>query len=186
MRRGSRPENEMSDEPLTHRTLLAPGMLPHAEEENEATSEEGASAKPGVEPEPPGGPLAELLVEGLKRRGWSVEYRWTTYDGHAFDAKRKDIRYDVEVRCLDERLPAAVVKAAEVLGATEEVAGEGLWLVSAKRRTGFFKHLFQGRSDPAEHSLLRLHIDECLAGDPRTVGEMRNWQTEAEATGARG
>jgi len=175
----------MSDEPLTHRTLLAPGLLPHAEEEDEATSDEAASAQTAVEPEPPGRPLADLLAEGLKRRGWTVEYRWTTYDGHAFDAKRKDIRYDVEVTCLDEKVPDAVVKAATVVGAAEEVAGEGLWLVAAKRRTGFFKHFFQGRSDPAEHTLLRLHIDECLAGDPRTVGEARSWQTEAEATGAR-
>jgi len=178
----------MSDEPLTYRTLLAPAFLPQedGEEGGESSPGEEANEKPATEPEPLGGALAELLVEGLKRRGWTVEYRWTTYDGHAFDAKRKDIRYDVEVRCLDEKLPETAVKAAAVLDATEAVTGEGLWSVSAKRRTGFFKNFFQGRSDPAEHTLLRLHIDECLAGDPRTVGVASDWQTEAQATGARG
>jgi hypothetical protein len=165
----------MSDDALTHRTLLAPALLPRprAEDTNDARTEgpdgpndgDGAeAANAPAEPVPPGEPLAEILVEGLKRRGWAVDYRWTTYDGHAFDARRRDNRYDVEVKCLD----------------TEATEGRGLWLVTAKRRTGFFRRFFQGRSDPAEHRLLRLHIDECLAGDPRTVAEGSEWKTEED------
>jgi hypothetical protein len=86
------------------------------------------------------------------RRGWHIDYRWATYDGYAMDARRVDNRYDVEVKLLD----------------TPHEEGRGLWLITAKRRTGFFSRWLPGRSDPAEHALLRTHIDETLAADKRS------------------
>lgn len=167
----------MSDDALTHRTVLAPALLPAPETDDADNAgdapDESAGAPEDERPSAPeevaplGEPLAELLVEGLRRRGWTVDYRWTTFDGHAFDARRQDNRYDVELKCLD----------------TEATEGRGLWLVTAKRRTGFFKRFFQGRSDPAEHRLLRLHIDECLAGDPRTVSGASDWVSEEDFPG---
>lgn len=161
--------------PLTHRALLAPAFLPdHAESEasieqheeapGEAAPGEGATATAGDEgqPAPPGLALADLLAHGLVAHGWQVSYRWTTYVGHALDARRGEQRYDVEVALLDK----------------EADKGTGRWLVTAKRRTGFFRRLLKREVDPAEHALLRHDIDATLAADPRTAGAAATWVTE--------
>ncbi len=160
--------------PETHRALLAPAFLPV--DEDEATpeaplQEELADHWPPApaEPVPPGAPLADLLAEGLARRGWHVDYRWTTFDGHAMDARRQDNRYDVELKLLD--------------GPQDE--GRGLWLITAKRRTGFFARWLPGRGDPNEHALLRLHIDEILAADERAASPEGATWLSAEAWAAR-
>jgi hypothetical protein len=149
----------------TQRTLLAPAFLPVEDEapEHPAETEHLADHAPAPsEAVPPGAPLADVLADGLARRGWHVDYRWTTFDSHAFDARRTDNRYDVEVKLLD--------------GPHEE--GRGLWRITAKRRTGFFARWWPGRSDPAEHALLRRHIDEALAADGR-VAEGGDWTPDA-------
>ncbi len=141
--------------PENYRVLTAPAFLPEPEEEvtHEGVEEALAdSAPPPAEAVPPGAPLADLVAEGLGRRGWHIDYRWTTFDGYAMDARRADNRYDVEIKLLD----------------TPHEEGRGLWRITAKRRTGFFSRWLPGRSDPAEHALLRTHIDETLASDPRS------------------
>lgn len=137
-------------EVLTHKVVVAPAFLP--------AEEEPATPKDG----PLGEALADALVAGLTRRGWTVEYRWTTYDGHAFDARRTELRYDVEVTSLDR-------------GPREEWTGR--FSLSAKRRTGLFKRLWPGRYDADEHALLRLNLDEALAGEPR-VESSEPWSPE--------
>ena len=146
---------------LTHKELVAPAFLP----------EEDAPEKPRKREEKPlGEELADALVAGLERRGWTIEYRWTTYDGHAFDARRKDIRYDVEVKSLDR-------------GPREGWTGH--WALTATRRSGLFKRLWPGRYDADEHALLRLHLDEVLAGDPR-IASSGVWWTEKDFEAQRG
>ncbi len=167
--------------PLTHLEIVAPAFLPPEQEENEPGTEavvelevaevaepavrQGGEADPANEMAegPPGLEFAVVLAEGLTRRGWTVEYRWTTYDGHAFDARRKDLRYDVEVRSLDR-------------GPRE--AWTGRWLLTAKRRSGLFKRLWPGRYDADEHGLLRLNLDETLAGETRVVTRGTWWSEE--------
>ena len=161
--------------PLTHRALLAPAFLPDQEESGdsieeheqaaaEATPGEGATDAAGDEgqPAPPGQALADLLAHGLVAHGWDVSYRWTTYVGHALDARRGEQRYDVEVALLDR----------------ESDKGTGRWLITAKRRTGFFRRLLKREIDPAEHALLRHDIDATLAADPRTAGGGAAWVEE--------
>lgn len=157
--------------PLTHRALIAPVFLPEQDEGAEGAegAKEGAAGPAEAladngEPLPPGLPLAELLEQGLCARGWRIPYRWATYTGHAFDARRGEQRYDVELALLD----------------TEADAGRGAWLIVAKRRTGLFRRLFKSETDPAEHALLRHDIDAALAADPRTAEGLRPWVTEAD------
>jgi len=156
--------------PLTHRALIAPAFLP---EQDEASDGDAAEPKAPAPPEaladngeelPPGQPLAELLEHGLAARGWQVKYRWATYTGHAFDARRGEQRYDVEIALLDR----------------EADAGRGGWLVVAKRRTGFFRRLFKFEVDPAEHALLRHDIDAALESDARSAGGEGAWMTEEQ------
>lgn len=155
--------------PLTHRALIAPAFLPE-QEGVDGVNERAAGAEAPTEALadngealPPGLPLAELLEQGLRARGWQIKYRWATYTGHAFDARRGEQRYDVELALLD----------------TEADAGRGAWLIVAKRRTGLFRRLFKSETDPAEHALLRHDIDATLAADPRTAEATRAWTTEA-------
>ncbi len=160
----------MSSE-LTHRALNAPGFVPHEEEpspEDEPAEPVGDElpeperAAPG-ETNPPGELLADVLQHGLQRVGWMVEYRWTTFAGHALDAKKGEHRYDVEVALLD----------------ADKGDDAGRWLITAKRRTGLFKGLFKGGLDPAEHAALRHDIDAVLAADPRSANSSEAWVTEA-------
>ena len=152
-------------EPPTHRVFIAPAFLPEQDDDEvgagaspEPSAETPDAAPPEVapdaEPKPAGEPLADLIVAGLIGRGWTVEYRWATYQGHAFDARRGEHRYDVEIDLLD---------------APGDMTGR--WLVTAKRRTGLFKRIFQGGVDPAEHEMLRRDIDGVLAADARISGE---------------
>lgn len=158
----------MSDE-LTHRALYAPGFAPKSEEaeadapepEDEALPEPERAA-PG-ETNPPGELLADVLQRGLQRRGWAVEYRWTTFAGHALDAKKGEHRYDIEVALLD----------------ADKGDDAGRWLVTAKRRTGLFKGLFKTGLDPAEHAVLRHDIDAVLAADTRSAGSPDAWVSES-------
>ena len=99
------------------------------------------------EPIPPGALLTDRLQAALANTGWNVDYRWTTYDGHAFDARRGDNRYDVEVTLLDRETAR--------------------YRVIAKPRVGLLRRVFKGRLDPAEHKLLRVEIDRALLADGR-------------------
>lgn len=157
----------MSETIPTLRVVVAPSFVPGHEPAGD--EEQAASVTPdelaavpevpgGDEPSPAGGALADLIAAGLMKRGWVVEYRWTTYEGHALDARRGEHRYDVEV-VLDD-------------------AEQGAWKVRATRRTGFFKRIFKGGVDPAEHELLRRHIDEVVAADARTHGAEEGWLVE--------
>lgn len=140
---------------LTHDVVVAPGFLPDVDDE----------PKPGPELCKS---LADALVAGLERRGWRIEYRWDTYEGVAFDARRQERRYDVEVSSLDR-------------GPREDWRGR--WLVVAKPRSGFFRRLWAARYDADEHALLRLNLDEVLAGDAR-VESHGPWSNEREAATA--
>lgn len=159
-------------EDLTHRALIAPAFVERGE--GVATSDEGPEEAPGFakptrtpvapgESNPQGEVLADLIARGLQRRGWTVDYRWTSYVGHALDARRGEHRYDVEVALLDG----------------DKGDDSGRWLVTAKRRTGFFKRMFKGGVDPAEQVLLRHDIDAALAADPRSAGGPGEWVEEA-------
>ncbi len=176
-------------EDLTHRALIAPGFVEHGEkvaidadedETDEASGSrpEGPPMAPGFatptrtalvagETNPPGEALADMIARGLQRRGWTVDYRWTTYVGHALDARRGEHRYDVEVALLD----------------ADKGEDAGRWLVTAKRRTGFFKRMFRGGVDPAEQVLLRHDVDATLAADPRSAGGPALWVQEAAWAG---
>lgn len=178
-----------SSQPLTHRVFIAPAFLPDTDSDESARADDtvgandasGAAAPeaapnaesddappnvaPAGEPKPAGEGLADLLVAGLAARGWTIEYRWATYQGHAFDARRGEHRYDVEVDLLDKP------------GDTT-----GRWLLTAKRRTGLFKRIFQGGVDPAEQEMLRRDLDTVLAADGRITGEPI-WVDEANFRG---
>lgn len=148
---------------LTHKVVVAPGFLPTEEEREER----------GSDAEPLGEELVGLLVAGLERRGWRVEYRWTTFEGHAFDARKKTQRYDVELTSLD----TSTTLTAEGPWAPEAWAGR--WLLVAKRRTGLFSRWLSKRYDADEHALLRLHLDEVLAEESR-VAAGGVWWSEAD------
>jgi hypothetical protein len=159
----------MSEQVPTQRMVIAPSFLPGYEPPDGAPEPDAAAPPPqpsdalpavtsASDTPPPGGALAELIAMGLVARGWAVEYRWTTYEGHALDARRGDHRYDVELALAD--------------------AEQGTWRVSAKRRSGFFKRIFQGGVDPAEHALLRRDIDAALETDGRTRGGDAAWTCE--------
>jgi|GEM_PF-1518569 len=161
---------------LTHRELIAPGFAPRSDalepdgiggaEPSDAAPPTRTAIAPG-EVNPAGEALADVIARGLQRRGWTVDYRWTTYQGHALDARRGEHRYDVEVLLLD--------------GDKGDDAGR--WLVTAKRRTGFFKRVFKGGVDPVEQVLLRSDVDAVLAADPRSAGGAGEWLQEADWRG---
>jgi len=157
-------------EDLTHRALFAPGFVERGEgvapgEAGEALEVAAPSRTANVpgEPVPQGEALADMIARGLQRRGWTVEYRWTSYVGQALDARRGEHRYDVEVALLD----------------ADKGDDSGRWLVTAKRRTGFFKRMFKGGVDPAEQILLRHDVDAVLASDPRSAGGPSEWVEES-------
>ncbi|MFO0747055.1 MAG: hypothetical protein U1F43_15535 [Myxococcota bacterium] len=130
----------MSDALPTKLTLTSKAIA-------EAEVEAGPRVDTAGEAVPPGQIMADLVAGGLAQRGWKVEYRWTTYSAHAFDAQRADTRYDVEVTLVD--------------------ADSGAWTIVAKPRTGFFKRVFSSKVDANEHALLRHDIDAALAADAR-------------------
>jgi hypothetical protein len=131
----------MSDNLSTQLTVTAPELM-------EAEDKHGPHKNEHGEPIPPGNYLTDALQSGLSAAGWKCEFRWATFNSHAFDAQRGDHRYDVEVTLVD---PASA-----------------RYTVTAKPRVGFFKRVFSsGKPDPNEHALLRLAIDQVLAGDAR-------------------
>lgn len=132
----------MADRLPTKLTLTSLAIL-------EAEDEAGARVNESGEAVPPGQVLADLVANGLTSAGWKVEYRWTTYTSHAFDAQRAENRYDVEV-ALVERESAR-------------------WTVTAKPRVGLLKRVFAAKLDPAEHELLRIDIDRALGADSRVT-----------------
>jgi len=123
----------------------------------EAEDDVGERVNDSGEVVPPGQIIADLLAAGLAAAGWKVEYRWSTYNTHAFDAQRADHRYDIEVGLVDR-------DAAR-------------WSITAKPRVGLMKRVFAGKLDPAEHELLRLDIDRTLKADSR-VTPMGDWVAE--------
>lgn len=148
---------------LTHKVLVAPGFLPTEEEREKRDQDAG----------PLGEELANVLAAGLEARGWRVEYRWTTFEGHAFDARRKEHRYDVEVTSLDT---AATLTRT---GPRPPDAWQGHWALVAKRRSGLFFRFWSKRYDANEHALLRLHLDEALSAEAR-VAAAGEWRSEAD------
>lgn len=118
-----------------------------------------------VEPVPLGTALTTALKEGLEARGWAVDYQWTTPYGHAFDARAREgkRRYDVEL----------VVDDSE----------QGSWLVTCKQRTGLFRRLFKGGTDPNEHRRLCVDTHGTLAADNR-VTDVR-WHREDDWSGSK-
>ena len=144
--------------------FLAPAYVAASEPEAGADREPTDVAASGVEAEPPGKRLARALEAGLRARGWHVDYTWTTYMGHAMDARRVTARYDVELTLTD--------------------AERGAWLLSARRRTGLLQNLFKrrpGEAEEIEHQLLRAHLEEALRADPDVIlGEIGGavWQPE--------
>lgn len=132
----------MSDRLPTKLILSSPSILEVEDEMGERINDSGEAI-------PPGQILADTLASGLSAAGWKVEYRWTTYATHAFDAQRADNRYDVEVGLSDR--------------------DHARWSVTAKPRVGLLKRVFSGKLDPAEHELLRLDIDRVLATDSRVT-----------------
>lgn len=148
---------------LTHKVLVAPGFLPTEEEREKRDKDAG----------PLGEELANLLAAGLEARGWRVDYRWTTFEGHAFDARRKEQRYDVEVTSLDTS--ATLGKD----GPRAPDAWQGHWGLAAKRRSGLFSRFWSKRYDESEHALLRLHLDEVLAAEAR-VAASGEWWSETD------
>ncbi len=139
--------------PRTHARFVATGFdaADDSDVETDEATDAAASDSPddswGATAPPPGEPLATWLAHRLEAHGWRVQYRWTTPYGHAFDAAREKRRYDVELRELDHDI--------------------GRWLVTAKPRSGLFKRIFRGGSDPTEHALLCAHLHEALALDER-------------------
>lgn len=173
----------MSNDLVTHLRLLAPAFLetPAAADEALAPTPDPIAVDPvdddyrshergPDEPEPAGKSFADLLVQGLLARGWEVEHRWITYTSHAFEARRAPSRYDVELELLAEPIGAA--------------SPRGLWRLVAKPRTKFFQRLFSTAIDLNEHALLRLHLEETLAHDPRTAlgatPTQGHWRTERD------
>lgn len=152
---------------LTHRHVIAPAFLPESDDDAAlADTQVQTPTSLPTDPSVPGLALADLLAAGLARRGWNVDYRWTTYQGNALDARRDTRRYDVEVALKD--------------ASPEDRTGR--WLITAKPRTGFFKRIFKDEQDPAEHELLRRDIDATLASDPRTsAGGPDVWTDEDHA-----
>ena len=150
---------------LNHKVLVAPGFLPTEEEWEQREKDAG----------PIGEVLADVLAAGLEARGWRVEYRWTTFEGHAFDARRKEQRYDVEVTSLDT---SATLSEG---GPRAREAWQGRWLLTARRRTGLFSRWMSKRYDADEHALLRLHLDEVLGAEAR-VAAAGEWRSEADFT----
>lgn len=148
---------------LTHKVLVAPGFLPTEEEWEKRDKDAG----------PLGEELANLLAAALEARGWHVEYRWTTYEGHAFDARRKEQRYDVELTSLD----TSTTLSKE--GPRPRELWQGRWVLTAKRRSGLFFRFWSKRYDADEHALLRLHLDEALAGEAK-VAAAGEWWAEAD------
>ncbi len=152
-------------------TFLAPGYVA------EVVAEPGERRRPGGLPdapeapapaddsEPPGKRLARAIEAGLRSRGWHVDYAWTTYSGHAMDARLVTVRYDVELALVDAERCA--------------------WRLSARRRTGLLQSLFKrrpGEAEEIEHQLLRAHLEETLRADPdvaldEVAGAM--WQPES-------
>ncbi len=144
----------MSTKSSTPTTLgfLAPAYLAQSEPEAGAAHEPTDTPPPAGDTEPPGNRLARALEAGLKARGWHVDYTWTTYTGHAMDARRVTTRYDVELALTD--------------------AERGAWRLSARRRTGLMQNLFKrraGEAEEVEHQLLRAHLEEALRADPDVV-----------------
>lgn len=141
----------MADKPPTVLTITSPAILELEDETGPRRNEQG-------EPIPAGAILADVIAAALAREGWSVDYRWTTYDSNALDARRGDNRYDVEVALTDR--------------------DNARWRITAKRRVGLLRWVFAGRGDPAELALLQRHIDLALATDTR-VTHVGAWQVEA-------
>jgi len=127
---------------LTHVTFTAPEFDPQTEPKPPGDE---PAPDPG-EPTPRGREMAHLVERGLAAQGWEVLNRWTTPYGHAFDCKRTDRRYDVEVQLVD-------VEAAR-------------WLVSAVARRGLLRRML-GSENSEEHALLLTHLRGVLAGDAR-------------------
>lgn len=140
----------MTDKPPALLSVTSPAILELEDEVGPRRNDQG-------EPIPAGAILAELLATALQREGWRVDYRWTTYNSNALDARRGDNRYDVEVALADR--------------------DAGRWTISAKRRVGLLKRVFSGRVDPAELLLLQRHIDLALAADER-ITPVGAWEAE--------
>lgn len=132
------------------REVSAPEFLPATEEDHELGPEEGV--RPSISPEsqePLGKPLADFLISYLRQLGWTIDYAWPTFRGHAFEAKRTNNRYDVEIESLEIEL------APEMR--------EGLWRLKAAPRTGLLQKLFRRQKvDLDELQLLHMNLDAAL------------------------
>lgn len=142
---------------LSHVTFLAPDF----EEPTARMHADDAPTPAKGEPHPAGADMTRFLDARLAAQGWEVLNRWTTPYGHAFDVKRTNRRYDVEVQMID--------------GDTER------YLVTAIRRRGLVRW-FKGPANTDEHALLLTHLRGVLTSDPR-VHEPR-WYDEAGWTAA--
>ena len=142
----------MSSSEPTLLTVTAPALV-------QAEDDAGVKRNPEGEVLPPGELLADIVHAELGQSGWKVEYRWTTYSAHAFDAQRGDNRYDIEVTLRDH-------DAAR-------------YTISARPRPGLMRRIFAGRIDHTEMQLLRMHIDTAIAKDARISVEVP-WSVAAD------
>ena len=168
----------MAAEPdlLSHVTFTAPAFLDDVPPEVPAPAQDpaGATGEPAdtapgpAEAVPPGERLARALEAALASRGWATPYRWATPYGHAFEARRAEHRYDLEIAPVDLAL--------------------GSWLVTAVPRRGLFRRFFGGGVDREEHALLLAHLRSALALDldvpaPRWFDE-EGWRASPRGPGA--
>ncbi len=132
--------------------FTAPGFMPAPEEPRDEAAPEadapledpahGEREAPAREATPPGAELIEAIATSLRADGWSCDYQWATWRGHALDARRLKRRYDVEVWLCD--------------------AATGRWELSAEPRRGLFRRLFAVAPDPVEHAVLRANLEAAL------------------------
>ncbi len=107
-------------------------------------------------PVPQGLALDEALRDRLVASGRSVENRWATVTGHAFDVHLNGRRFDVVFQ-LDD--PEA-----------------GRWSLSVERRRGFFP--WARRPDPIGTQAVAEDVHDALSANPR-IANVR-WYTDAQ------
>ncbi len=97
-------------------------------------------------PPPPGLALANAVVAGLTAAGVSVPNRWTTYEGHGWDARVDTWRYDMTLTLADQE--------------------EGHWILASEPRRGLMP--WSRRTPPAAATArLASALESVIEADPR-------------------